>query len=129
MAHPQFTGLLFPQTPTPVETKYTNPIPVKLATHKARMKHHHHQVGVFCSTIPHILLVTQWKFLLFSTRGGSIQGAGLTFFRMAGASFWSAVFAVATVSALSRAIRYDHHAHRGVLLHDGMGALCHDTRG
>ena len=85
IAQPQLTGLLLPQTPTPVETRYTKPIPVKLATHRAVMKHHHHQVGVFLSTILHIFSVTQLKLRLLRTRGASFHGAGSTFLRMAGA--------------------------------------------
>ena len=82
---PPIDWLLLPQTPTPVETRYTKPIPVKLATHKAVMKHHHHQVGGFLSTILHIFSVTQLKLRLLRTRGASFHGAGSTFLRMAGA--------------------------------------------
>ena len=82
---PPVDRVVVAQTPTPGETRYTKPIPVKIATHKAVMKHHHHQVGVFLSTILHIFSVTQLKLLLLRTRGASFHGAGSTFLRMAGA--------------------------------------------
>ena len=50
------------------------------------MKHHHHHVGVFPSTIPQIFSVTQLKLRLLRTSGGSCQGAGSTLSSMAGRS-------------------------------------------
>lgn len=61
-------------------------MPVKLAIIIEVMKHHHHHVGVFPSTIPQIFSVTQLKLRLLRTRGGSCQGAGSTLSRIAGRS-------------------------------------------
>ena len=93
IAHPQLTGLLFPHSPTPEETRTSKPIPVKLAIEREKMKHHHHQAGGFASTIPQILSVIQCRLRLFSTSGTSSSLAGLTFFRISGDGFTVSVVA------------------------------------
>src|ERR1039457_5557324 len=54
MSQAQLTGLRWPHTPTPVETRYVRPATVKDAMTQATPKHHHHQGGVFSSAIPQI---------------------------------------------------------------------------
>src|ERR1019366_1445749 len=55
MSQAQLTGLLWPQTPTPVATRYVRPATVNEATKAAAAKHHHHHAGVLSSAIPQIL--------------------------------------------------------------------------
>ena len=100
MAHPQFTGLLFPHWPTPEDTRTRRPIPVKLAIANAKMKNHHHQVGVFDSTIPQIFSVTQWKLLLLRTNGSAESLLGFILSRISCDGYSLSGFAELTVSVL-----------------------------
>jgi len=83
------------------------------------MKHHHHHVGVFPSTIPQIFSVTQLKLRLLRTRGASCQGAGSTLSRMDGRSAEESEFVTdAMISA------YLNDPRR-----DGLGVPCRGIHG
>src|SRR3954466_9768785 len=85
MSHAQLTGFAWPQTPTPVATRYVMPPTVNEATKHARMKQTHHHAGVLPSMMPQILSVIHEKLRWFSTNTARGRMAGLTSRRMAGA--------------------------------------------
>ena len=81
---PQLTGLLLPQTPTPVETRYTKPIPVKLAT-QSRDETPPPPSRSFSFDYITYFLRDPAETTVVENEGASFQGAGSTFLRMAGA--------------------------------------------
>ena len=55
IAQPQLIGFAKPQTPTPVLTSHTSPMPVNDAVIKAIAMQTHHHIGVLVSTMRQIL--------------------------------------------------------------------------
>ena len=76
IAHPQPTGWLLPQTPTPVDTKYAKQYPNKPINIRDGMNKYHQSAGWRFSTIPQILLVIQLIERPFVTKG-SLARTGL----------------------------------------------------